>query len=111
MMLRLIPSKITEHVSPQDTLDYGTFNKKHRGHPGASELKQFERFHASRHLISKEMDTYLDAQIGSEDSGEQIKVDVCGLKNKTLTAVFCQTGERGPPAEYMETINGSQNAT
>jgi DNA-binding transcriptional ArsR family regulator len=111
MMLRLIPSKMTEHVSPQDTLDYGTFIKKHQSHPGASELKQFERFHASRHLISKEMDTYLDAKIGSEDSGDLIKADVCGLKDKTLTAVFCQTGERGPPAEYMTTINESQNAT
>jgi hypothetical protein len=110
MMLRLIPSTMAEKVSPQDILDYETFNRKHQSHSGANELKQFERFHASRHLISQEMDTYLDAKIGSEDSDDLMTVDVCGLKDKTLTAVFCQAGEPSPFAESIATINKSRNA-
>ena len=110
MILRLIPSKTTEHVSPRDILDYETFNKKHQSHSGANELKQFERFHASRHLISQEMDTYLDARIGSDDIEDAMTVDVCGLKDKSLTAVFCQTGEIGPYSESIVAINNSPNA-
>lgn len=110
MILRLMPSKTTERVSPQDILDYETFNSKHRNHSGTNELKQFERFHASRHLISQEMETYLDAKIGHQDSNSLMTVDVCGLKDKTLTVVFCQTGGVNPLAESIATINKSQNA-
>ena len=110
MLLRLIPSKTTEHVSPQDILDYETFNKKHHSRSGANELKQFERFHASRYLISREMDTYLDAKIGPDDKGDTMTVDACGLKDRSLTAVFCQTGEIGPSSESIGTINNSPNA-
>lgn len=110
MKLRLIPSRTAEKVSPQDILDYETFNSRHRSHSVANELKQFERFHASRHLISQEMDTYLDAKIGPEDSSNQMTVDVCGLRDKFLTVVFCQTGGVGPLAESIAAINKSQNA-
>ena len=110
MMLQLIPSKTTEHVSPQDILDYETFNRKHLSRLGGNELKQFERFHASRHLISQDMETYLEAKIGSADNGDQMTVDVCGLKERNLTAVFCQTGELSPLAGSIATINKSRNA-
>ena len=109
-MLRLIPSKNTRRVSPQDILDYETFNKKHQSHSGSNELKQFERFHASRLLISQEMDTFLDAMIGSDDIEDPLIVDVCGLKDKSLTAVFCQTGESGPHSASIAAINNSPNA-
>ena len=111
MMLRLIPATTTEHVSPQDILDYVTFNNKHPSRYGANELKQFERFHATRHLISQEMDTYLDAKLASGAGRGTMTADVCGIKDKTLTVVFCQTGELDEPfREFIETINESRNA-
>ena len=110
MMLRLIPSTTAEHVSPRDILDFETFNRKHPVHSGANDLKQFERFHASRRLISQDMDTYLNARIGSADNDDQMIVDVCGVKEKSLTAVFCQTGELSSLSESIMIINKSRNA-
>ncbi|TMI08841.1 hypothetical protein E6H34_03355 [Candidatus Bathyarchaeota archaeon] len=110
MKLQLTQSVETQRVSPQDILEYNTFARKHQTPAGNNELKQFERFHAARHLISQEMDTYLDAKLTPNDHSRTIIVDVCGVKNETLTAVFCQTaGIDEPLAKFIETINKSQN--
>lgn len=110
MFLRLIPKTATERVSPQDILDYETFNRKHQNLKGTNELKQFERFHAARHLIAEDMDTYLDVKIAPENSQAQIAVDVCGLKDRMLTAIFCQTTEVDDPlTASIEIINKSRN--
>jgi len=110
MKLQLTQSVETQRVSPQDILEYNTFARKHQTPAGNNELKQFERFHAARHLISQEMDTYLDAKLTPNDHSRTIIVDVCGVKNETLTAVFCQTaGIDEPVAKFIETINKSQN--
>jgi hypothetical protein len=110
MKLQLTQSVETQRVSPQDILEYNTFARKHQTPAGNNELKQFERFHAARHLISQEMDTYLDAKLTPNDHSRTITVDVCGVKNETLTAVFCQTaGIDEPLAKFIETINKSQN--
>jgi DNA-binding transcriptional ArsR family regulator len=102
----------TERVSPQDILDYRTFVHRHQNPINKNELKQLERFHAARHLISLDMDTYLDARLTPENSSKEMTVDVCGTKDGTLTAVFCQGGEPDQPlAEHIDTINKSQNAT
>jgi DNA-binding transcriptional ArsR family regulator len=56
------------------------------------------------------MDTYLDAKLTPNDHSRTITVDVCGVKNETLTAVFCQAaGIDEPIADFIETINESQN--
>ena len=110
MILQLTQTTETQRVSPQDILDYKTFARKHQTPAGKNELKQFERFHAARNLTSQEMDTYLDAKLTSNDHSSTIIVDVCGVKNKTLTAVFCQTaGIDESLAKSLETINKSQN--
>jgi len=110
MRLQLAHTTETQRVSPQDILDYKTFARKHQTPVGKSELKQFERFHAATRLISQEMDTYLDARLTPNDHSRTITVDVCGVKNKTLTAVFCQTtGIDEAFAKSIETINKSQN--
>ena len=112
MILELSLSTETQRVSPQDILDYKTFVRRHQNPTEKNELKQFERFHAARHLISQEMDTYLDAKLTPEDRSKAIIVDVCGAKNGTLTAVFCQTAELDESlARSLETINKSQNAS
>ncbi len=112
MRLRLSLSAETQRVSPQDILDYKTFTRRHQNPTGKNELEQFERFHAAWHLISQEMDTYLDAKLTPDDPSRAIIVDVCGVKNGTLTAVFCQTaGLDEPLAKSIETINKSQNAS
>jgi len=101
----------TEHVGPLDILDYQTFDGHHHNRLDDSDLKQFERFHAARHLISKHMDTYLDAKLSEEGSSTALAVDVCGTKNGNLTAVFCLTSALGDPlAKTIETINQSENA-
>ncbi len=111
MILRLTQSTETHRVSPQDILDYNTFSRRHQTPTGKSELKQFERFHAARHLISQEMDTYLDAKLTPNDGSGTIIVDACGVKNEFLTSVFCQTaGIDESLAKSIETINKSQNA-
>ncbi len=110
MILQLTQTAETQHVSPQDIIDYKTFTRKHQTPAGKNELKQFERFHAATHLISHEMDTYLDAKLTPNDHSRTIIVDVCGVKNETLTAVFCQTaGIDEPLTKSIETINKSQN--
>ncbi|HEV2118850.1 MAG TPA: hypothetical protein VGS11_01895 [Candidatus Bathyarchaeia archaeon] len=99
-------------MSPQDILDYKTFARRHQNPTGENELKQFERFHAAWHLISQDMETFLDAELTPNDPSRSITVDVCGIKNGTLTAVFCQTaGLDEPLAKSLETINRSQNTT
>jgi DNA-binding transcriptional ArsR family regulator len=110
MILKLVPSTETQRVSAQDILDYNTFARRHQNLKGKNELKQFERFHAARHLISQEMDTYLDAKLTTQDRSRSITVDVCGIKNGAMTAVFCQTaGLDEPLARSLETINKSRN--
>src|SRR3989441_5331330 len=102
----------TQRVSPQDILDYKIFARKHQNPIEKNELRQFERFHAARYLISQEMDTYLDAKLTPDNRSTVMTVDVCGVKNGTLTAVFCQTtGLDEPLAQSIETINESQNAS
>src|SRR5712691_4480275 len=102
----------TQRVFPQDILDYKIFARKHQNPTEKSELKQFERFHAARHLISQEMDTYLDAELTADGPSRSLTVDVCGVKNGILTAVFCQTaGLDELLAKSIETINESQNAS
>jgi hypothetical protein len=110
VILQLTSPTETQRVSPQDILDYKTFARRHQTPAGNNELKQFERFHAARHLISQEMDTFLDVQLSPNDHSRTIIVDVCGVKDRTLTAVFCQTsGIDEPLAKSIETINKSQN--
>ncbi|TMI55772.1 hypothetical protein E6H18_08635 [Candidatus Bathyarchaeota archaeon] len=110
MILQLTQSAETQRVSPQDILDYQTFARRHQTPAGKNELKQFERFHAATHLISQEMDTYLDAKLTPNDHSRTVIADVCGVKNETLTAVFCQTsGIDEPLAKSIEIINKSQN--
>src|SRR5438132_11048947 len=102
----------TQRVSPQDILDYKIFARNHQNPKEKNELRQFERFHAARHLISQEMDTYLDAELTADDPSRELTVDVCGVKNGILTAVFCQTaGLDELLAKSVETINESQNAS
>ena len=112
MILQLSISAETQHVSAQDILDYRTFAQRHQRLNEKNELRQFERFHAARHLISQEMDTYLDAKLTPDDPSRTMTVDVCGVKNGTLTAVFCQTaGLDESLARSIETINKAQNAS
>ncbi len=57
MILQLTQTAEAQRVSPQDILDYKTFARKHQTPAGKNELKQFERFHAARNLISQEKNT------------------------------------------------------
>jgi hypothetical protein len=112
LKLKLSVSGETQRVSPQEILDYKIFARRHQNPTEKNELRLFERFHAARHLISQEMDTYLDAKLTADDPSRTLTVDVCGVKNGTLTAVFCQTaGLDELLAKSIETINESQNAS
>lgn len=110
MRLTLVKSEHTVHVSPHDILDYKTFDERHQLLTGQNELKQFERFHAARQLISEEMDTFLDAKLAPEDKRNSFTVDVCGIKNGVLRAVFCETSGIGEQlSSSIEKITNSQN--
>jgi len=112
MRLRLSRSTETQRVPPQDILDYNTFSRRHQNPIDKSELRQFERFHAARLLISQEMDTYLDAKLTPDDSSNAMTVDVCGTKDGSLKVMFCQTsGLDERLAKSIQTINESQNAS
>src|SRR2546428_12864965 len=101
----------TQRVSPQDILDYKIFARKHQNPTEKNELRLSDRFHAARHLISQEMDTYLDARLTADDPSSALTVDACGGKNRILTAVFCQTaGLDELLATSTASITASQNA-
>src|SRR5262245_42496456 len=111
MIMRMSKSAQTQHVVPRDILDYQSSNHNHQNRFDENELKQFERFHAARSLISQNMDTYLNAKLSAEVPRRTVTGDVCGTKNGNLTAVFCQIGAlEDPLAEAIETVNQSENA-
>jgi len=111
LLLALSRAKETQHVPPQDVIAYETFTRRHHNATEKNELLQFERFHAARHLISQEMDTFLDARLTPDNAAKPISVDVCGIKNGTVTAIFCQTsGLDDRVINSIETIDKSQNA-
>jgi DNA-binding transcriptional ArsR family regulator len=108
--MRMSPE--TQRVFPQDILDYQTFVRRHENTRQSNELKQFERFHGARRLISQEMDTYLDANLTTEKPARVMKTDVCGVKNGNLTAIFCPSaGIDNSLERSIEIINQSQNAS
>src|SRR3989449_9409896 len=112
MKLQLNMSTETQRVSPQDILDYKTFTERYRRPAEKSKLTKFERFQAARDLISQQMDKSLDEKLPPDAPPRAVTVDVCGVKNGTLTAVFCQTaGLDEPLARAIETINNAQNAS
>ncbi|HZY47374.1 MAG TPA: hypothetical protein VFE96_06205, partial [Candidatus Bathyarchaeia archaeon] len=108
--MRMSPE--TQRVFPQDILDYQTFVRRHENTRQSNELKQFERFHGARRLISQEMDTYLDANLTTEKPARVMKTDVCGVKNGNLTAIFCPSAGIDISLERsIEIINQSQNVS
>jgi DNA-binding transcriptional ArsR family regulator len=110
MRLKLIPTKATRTVSLQSLADYATFARSQRASENLSEIQMLERFYAARSLASQGMETLSDASLQGPLDSPTTRVDICGLKEDEITAVFCETGDPRPTlANSIESIEGSEN--
>ncbi|HZF21352.1 MAG TPA: hypothetical protein VEZ43_02655 [Dongiaceae bacterium] len=75
------------------------------------ELEVFEKYIASRILLGKGFDTYLDPVLKGDDDHSTIKADVAGVKNGEMIIAFCSASL---PEDSVWTsvrlISQSQNA-
>jgi len=75
------------------------------------ELEVFEKYIASRILLGKGFDTYLDPVLKGDDDHSTIKADVVGVKNGEMIIAFCSASL---PEDSVWTsvrlISQSQNA-
>jgi len=109
--LILLESKETRKVSPEDTRDYQTFSDRYRRDADANELATFERFYAAKSLVENGLETYLDPMVTDSGSASGIPVDACGIREGSLTIVFCGTGRLSPAlSNILQLVYSSQNA-
>jgi len=76
-------------VEPRTALDYGTFSDRFGDPSSAKELEIFQKYIASRILLSKGFDTYLNPRLEGGDANETIEADVCGIKKDEIVIAFC----------------------
>lgn len=109
--MRIPRQDSARRVEPESALDYGTFSAKFGDPASDRELEVFEKYIASRMLLSEGCDTYLDPSIKVDDDRSTIEADVCGVKNGEITVAFCSASL---PEESVwnniRLINQSQNA-
>src|SRR5205807_7269246 len=74
---------------PRSPLDYGTFSNKFCDSASDKELEVFQKYIASRTLLSKGFDTYLDPSLEGDGNLSTIRADVCGVKKDEIIVVFC----------------------
>ena len=113
MNLEIHPSAKKRRVLPLHVLDYGAFKEDFQSQQGESELHILEKFHAARSLSrSGDMDTFVDAALyDTESHVRRLTVDLVGIREAGITAVFCETR---PPDEALmrdlEAVDESENS-
>jgi hypothetical protein len=113
MYLEVHPSSKKRRVLPMHVLDYEAFREEFRTEPGETELHVLEKFHAARSLSkSADVDAYVDAVLyDPERHSRRLTADLVGVREKGLTAVFCETQ---PPDEALirdlEVVDESENS-
>lgn len=111
MRLEIVRSKETQKVSPESIADYATFAKWQKPSAGVTGVQVFERFRAARSLTSQGMETFLNPWLSDLQNESTTRVDVCGVREGEITAVFCETGDPSPSlASSIATIQSSENA-
>ncbi len=109
--MRLSNEDSARRVEPGSALDYGIFNSKFGDPVTDKELEVFEKYIASRILLGKGFDTYLDPVLKGDDNDSTIEADVAGVKNGEMIVAFCSTSL---PEDSVWTsvrlISQSQNA-
>ncbi len=101
-----------QRVSPRDTLDYAAFTRRHRMPSDINELQVFQKFYASRRLVTDGWNTYLNAHISDVQESSSIDADACGKKDDSLILYFCNTeGPDSPLQEAVEKVDMSENAS
>ncbi len=110
MRLILQRSKTLQRVSPGDTLDYAAFAREHRMPADVNELQVFQKFYASRRLVTEGWDTYLNARVSEAEGDSSIDADACGKRDGSLILYFCDTGRpHSLLQEAVERVNMSEN--
>jgi len=113
MNLEVHPSSKKRRVLPMHVLDYEAFREDFRTEDDESELHLLEKFHAARNLSkAADVDTYVDAVLFDPGRhGRRLTADLVGVREKGLTAVFCETV---PPDEALmrdlEMVDESENS-
>jgi DNA-binding transcriptional ArsR family regulator len=109
--LRLSNEDSARRVEPGSALDYGTFSSRFGDPVTDKELEVFEKYIASRILLGKGFDTYLDPVLRGDDDRSTIEADVAGVKNGEMIVAFCSASL---PEDSVWTsvrlISQSQNA-
>ncbi len=111
MRLILQRSKALQRVSPRETMDYAAFTREHRMPGDVNELHVFQKFYASRKLVTEGWDAYLNAHVSEVNGASSIDVDACGTRDGSLSLYFCNTGRpHSPLQDAVEKVNMSENA-
>jgi len=104
-------SKSLQRVSPGDTLDYAAFTREHRMPGDVNELHVFQKFYASRKLVTEGWDTYLNAHVSEADGDSSIDADACGRRDGSLILYFFNMGRpQSILQDAVEKVNMSENA-
>jgi DNA-binding transcriptional ArsR family regulator len=92
-------------------LDYGTFSNRFGDQANDKELEIFQKYIASRMLLGKGFDTYLDPSLERDDDRSSVEADVCGVKKDEIIVVFCSaTLPEASVWSSIRLISQSQNA-
>jgi DNA-binding transcriptional ArsR family regulator len=109
--LTLYNENSTRRVEPGSALDYGTFSDTFGDPTSDKELEVFEKYIASRILLGKGFETYLDPVLKRDDDESTIQADVCGIKKDELVVAFCSAGlPEDSVWKNVRLISQSQNA-
>ena len=92
-------------------MDYGTFSNRFGDPTSDKELEVFQKYMASRMLLSNGFDTYLNPVMRRDDDNSTIVADLCGIKKEEIIVAFCSASL---PEETVwnsiRLISQSQNA-
>jgi len=94
-------------------VNYTAFREDFHTQGEESELHLLEKFHAARILSQQgDVETFVDPiLVDSEQRSQRLTADLAGVKEETVTAVFCETK---PPDEALlkelQLIDGAENS-
>lgn len=109
--MRLSNQDSARRVEPGLALDYGTFSSKFGDPVTDKELEVFEKYIATRILLGKGFDTYLDPVLKADDDHSIVEADVAGVKNGEMIVAFCSASlPEDSVWKSVRLISQSQNA-
>lgn len=113
MRLEVQPASRKRRVLPMHVVNYTAFREDFHTEEDESELHLLEKFQAARILSQQgDLETFVDPVLfDPEGRSQKLTTDLAGVKEGTVTAVFCETT---PPDEELlkelQVIDGAENS-